>query len=146
MKIKVLDKKKNQIIENISIIYFDGQIQEVSEVTEYNKQEGCWESREIEDYEILNDSGTLEKIAEALGIREAIRELEYFEAPYSKFVDDVDKEIEICEKQLIEGPEYSRRSYLIKFALNMALVYAMIRGDHESIPEIKRLLERAKKI
>jgi len=88
---------------------------------------------------------TLENIAAVLGIKEAIHGLDYFVTPYVNFLDDVEKEIEICEQRLIQGPEYYRRSYMVKFALYMAMVYARVR-DHSRIPKIEKLLERSKRI
>lgn len=56
-KIKIWDKEKKRMIENISIVYFDGKLQEACEVTEYNKEEGDWSGDEIAKYEIIYHTG-----------------------------------------------------------------------------------------
>ena len=82
-------------------------------------------------------------IAEYIGILNVIQDLGGFVAPYENFLEDVEEEIRILENRGIRGPEYFRRSHQLKFALNMALVYARVKGNWNMVPQVRSYLKRA---
>lgn len=84
-------------------------------------------------------------IARRLKIEESIDALGMFQAPYEDFIRNVETEIRHLQNWRVEGIEgydFTARVSLLKFALNMAIVYAEVMGHHDTIPKIREYLRK----
>ncbi len=131
--------------------------EKTEKTSEFTPKEGNGNSlsnldKMTEDYHIIAEGNLLSNlnkmtedyhiIAEYIGILNVIQDLGGFVAPYENFLEDVEEEIRILENRGIRGPEYFRRSHQLKFALNMALVYARVKGNWNMVPQIRSYLKR----
>ena len=94
----------------------------------------------LEDYSI---------IAKKLRIEEAIDDLGMFQAPFEDFMRNVEIEIRHLQNwraEGIEGHDFKVRSSLLKFALNMAVVYARVMGHHSIISKARQYLKKVEEI
>jgi hypothetical protein len=65
---------------------------------------------------------------------------------YDDFMTRIEDEFKTLEQGQIEGREYVLRSSMLLFSLMMARVYLDAVGPRDSVPEVERYIERAKKI